>query len=137
MRMRVRATILTLLFCFGWTLAGRSQTPKKPIQNIDQALAAVPLPKLSAPEALEIANKFRHSRTPSDGSAIVAIDWCKSSDFWPHYIDGTTWEGLNSGGYAWFVTYIEPPSGPAKTRSVSIIRVTDDGVADFVPGVRT
>jgi hypothetical protein len=135
--MRIRATIFTLLFCVGWTLAGRSQAPEKPIQNIDEALAAVRLPKLSAAEALDIANKLRRSRTPSDGSTIVAIDWCKSSDFRPRYVDGSDYMGLNNDTYAWFITYIEPLNGPAHVRSIAIVRVYDNGRADFVPSART
>src|ERR1700723_3551704 len=131
LKRKIQVTIVSLLFCVGWAFAGTIQEPEKPIQNIDQALAAVPLPKLSAREALDIANKFRHSRTPSDGSAIVATDWCKSSDFQPRLSDGSDWSVLDDkDAYAWFVTYLEPPQGYSRIRSISIIRIKDDGKAD-------
>jgi len=139
LRRKILVAVVLLFCCVGWMLAGRSQASVKPIQNIDQALAAVPLPKLSAAEALDIANKLRHSRAPFDISTIVSIDWCKSSDFRPRYVDGADLVGLDNDAYAWFVTYIEPPNGPAPAhvRSVVIVRVYDDGQAAFIARIRT
>ena len=96
LRRKILVAVVLLFCCVGWMLAGRSQASVKPIQNIDQALAAVPLPKLSAAEALDIANKLRHSRAPFDISTIVSIDWCKSSDFRPRYVDGADLVGLDN-----------------------------------------
>jgi hypothetical protein len=138
-RKKVLGAIALLFCCIGWMLAGRSQASVKPIQNIDEALAAVPLPKLSAAEALDIAKKLTDSRAPFGISTVVAIDWCKSSDFHPRYVDGADLLGLNNDKYAWFITYIEPPSGlaPVHVRSVAILRIYDNGHADIVAKVRT
>lgn len=138
LRGKILVAAVLLFCCVGWMLAGRSQASVKPIQNIDQALAAVPRPNLSAAEALDIANKLRH-RAPSDISTIVAIDWCKSSDFRPRYVDGADLVGLDNDAYAWFVTYIEPPNGPAPAhvRSVAIVRVYNDGQAALIARIRT
>ena len=138
----VRMTTFTLLLCVGWATAGTQpsrtvQKPDKPVKNLVQALAALPVPKLSAAEALDRANKLWRSRRGSDTSTVVAIEWCKSSDFWPRYVDGSDYVGLNNDTYAWFITYIEPANGPAHVRSVAIIRVYDDGEAGFVPSIMT
>jgi hypothetical protein len=138
LRSKIRVAVVLLFCCVGSILAGTSQASVKPIENIDLALAAVPLPKLNAAEALDIANKLRHSRAPSDISTVVAIDWSKSSDFRPRYVDGADLRGLDNGAWAWFVTYIEPPNGPAlpHVRSVAIVRVNDDGLAAFIARIR-
>ena len=70
-----------------------------------------------------------------DNPTVVAIDWCKTLR--PLYTDGTDWIGLDNGAYGWFITYIEPPNGPAHVRSVNIVRVDDNGQARFLIGVRT
>jgi len=128
MQKKVLVAVALLFCCVGWMLAGRSQASVKPIQNIDAALAAVPLPKLTAAEVLDIAKKLTDGRAPFGISTIVAIDWCKSSDFRPRYVDGADLLGLNNDKYAWFVTNIEPPSGPAPAhvRSVAIVRIYDN-----------
>jgi hypothetical protein len=138
MRIKIRATIFTLLFCVGLTLAGKSQAPEKPIRNIDQALAAIPLPKLSAAEALDTAKKYAKGRARPDNYTIVAIDWCKSSDFKPAFSDGYQWSVIDDqSAYAWFVTFIVLTQEYSGTRFVGVIRVKENGKVDGMVGTRT
>jgi hypothetical protein len=144
LKRKIRVTIVSLLFCVGWAFAGTIQAPEKTVQSVDQTLATVPLPTVSAAEALDIAKKLKRNPPAgyrwarSDNYSIVAIDWCKSSDFKPRFSDGSNWSVLDDkDAYAWFVTYLEPPQGYPGTRSVSIIRIKDNGKADFMFGTRT
>jgi hypothetical protein len=95
------ARVGTVLFvlCVGWASAG-TQAPRpngariKPFGNTDQAVAAVPLPKLSVSGALDIADRLRHSRFPSETSTVVTVDWAKASQFRPRYFDGSDYYDL-------------------------------------------
>jgi hypothetical protein len=109
-------------------------------QNIDQALASVPLPKITAEEAAAITKKYRSVR--DENYTIVAIEWCKSSNFQPNFDDGTDWDDREA--YAWFVTCVEPAKGPFEPpfdklgiRSVFIMRIRDNRKVDVMEGVRT
>lgn len=79
LKRKIRITTVSLLFCVGWAFAATNKPPEKIAQNVDQMLAAVPLPTLSAAEALDIANKYKHSHETSNGSTSVAIHWAESS----------------------------------------------------------
>lgn len=146
LKTKIRVTMVSLLFCVGWAFAGTIQALDKTVQSVDQILANVPVPTVSAAEALAIATKLIKHNPPaayrwahSDNYTIVAIDWCKSSDFEPRFSDGSDWHVLNDkDAYAWFVTYLEPTQGySGTTRSVGIIRIKDNGKADFMVRTRT
>jgi hypothetical protein len=141
LRRRIRIAIVILLLCTGHTFSGALHA-----QNVDARLTAVPLPTLSAAKAVDIANELKRKQSGSGNFTVVAIDWCKSSEFQPRYSDGS--DMSVRGGkdeYAWFVTYLEPaPADIQKLvwwqsglRRVSVIRIRDNGTADFMLGIRT
>jgi hypothetical protein len=137
LKRKIQVSIVSLVLCVGLAFASTNKTPEKTTQNVDQMLAAVPLPTLNAAEALDIANKYKR-RDPADNSTIVAIDWCRSSDFQPRFSDGTSWNVPdNNDKYAWFVTYIDPKYGPFHVRTIVIVRVYDDGKVGSMIGIRT
>jgi hypothetical protein len=137
LKKKIPLAVFSLFCCVGCLFAKSDKT-------VDGQLAAVPLPTLSAAEALDIAKELK--RNPphayhwagSDNYTVVAIDWCKSSDFRPRFSDGSNWLVRDDqDAYAWFVTYLEAPHGPSPIRSVGIIRIKNNGKADFMVGIRT
>jgi hypothetical protein len=120
-------------------------------QAAEQALAAIPLPKITAEQALPIANAelaletTKKKSEPPVGWTIVAIEWCKSSNFQPSVATYGSYTVLDDReAYAWFVTYLGPKhappfdeSGPKSVPSVYIIRIKDNRKADGLIGTRT
>jgi len=148
LKRRSRETIVSLFFCVGWAFAGAIRAPEKTVPYVEYELIHAPLPKLSVAEALGIAKELMRNPPAaypwarSDNYTIVAIDWCKASDFQPRFTDGSTWSVLDDkDAYAWFVTYLEPnqdiQTRDRAPRSVWIIRIKDNGKADFMVGIRT
>jgi len=65
----------------------------------------VPVPKTTAVEAIEIAQK----QIKNDPKLVlVGIDWCQASSFQPRISDGTQYHSMDDdpNGYSWFITYI-------------------------------
>jgi hypothetical protein len=112
-------------------------------------LPPIPRPKLTAGQAIEIAQKSFKSDPLK--LLLVAVDWYKSSEFQPRFSDGTQWQPVNDhpNDFSWFVTfaYKDPeiakwlekhPDGPTREfTSSTIVRVKDDGTIGEMVGVRT
>jgi len=112
-------------------------------------LPEIPAPKLSAADALAIAQ--RHESKSTHNLVLVAVNWCKPSVFQPSFSDGTTYSPGNDhpDEYSWFVTYVYTDEHMAefnrkmglkeKSRfnSVLVIRIKDDGQVGSFVGVRT
>ncbi len=109
-------------------------------------LPEVPVPKLTATQALAIAQKRLSN---AKNFTLVGIEWCKASDFKPRFSDGTQYSPGNDHAdeYSWFVTYVYRDEEVADAfkkmgitrqfNAVSIVRINNDGqVASFV-GFRT
>jgi hypothetical protein len=118
--------------------------------NIYDGLAVMPLPKMSAEQALaiakaeqalDIANEMKRNPPLVDrpeNYAIVEIEWCKSSNFQPSFDDGAShvvWDDPEA--YAWVVTYlpaVPPPKGIL--RNLTILRIQENRKVDTVGSIR-
>lgn len=108
-------------------------------------LPDIPRPKLSATQAMAIAERLG---TPA-GYTLVAVDWCKASDFKPRYSDGTQWSpgSDHPDDYSWFLTYVfkdadidrvEKSIGVThEFNSVAVVRIEDDGQRGALIGWRS
>lgn len=100
------------------------------------AVPDIPSSKLTAIEALELANK----RLPKESKLqVVAVEWCQPSKFQPRISDGTQYHFLEAPEeWSWIITLVD--MGPDKANNpfpVSIIRVRSDGRTEVPIGTRT
>ena len=123
----MKTLILTAFFIsqlVGPSLAGTSELPE------------IPVSKLGVSRALAI---FQKQMKHSTNYAVVAIDWCKASEFHPRVGGGRWFTGLDDPNeYSWFVTYLYKDKQQDKLlkelgrkkqqfNSASVIRIKDDG----------
>lgn len=109
-------------------------------------LPEIPVPKLTASQALAIAQQ---QMTNATGFTLVGIEWCKSSAFQPRFNDGTHWwpGDDHPDEYSWFVTYVYKDEQldermrrigiKRRFNEVCVIRVRDDGQIGRFDGFRT
>lgn len=134
----MKTLLLTTIFAtqlFGNCFAGLGVLPE------------IPIPKLTATQALAIA---QHHMTNFTNYTLVAIEWCNSTTFQPRFSDGTHYTPANDhpNEYSWFVTYVykeevidklDSEMGLNRHRrfnSVLVERIKDDGQIGILIGTR-
>jgi hypothetical protein len=102
-------------------------------------LQDIPVPKLSAIDALAIAQR----EIANDAKlTLITIEWCRASDFQPRVSDGTTFLPLDDqpNGYSWVVTYVTKDQTierrKGSSRRLTVIRIKDDGTIGKLVGIR-
>jgi hypothetical protein len=133
----MKTTLLTILCLLGLhrATAGTSLLPE------------IPPSKLTIPAVLAIAQKRIPTNTVTfTNCCVIAINWCKASDFQPRLGDAHWSPGFDDPEkYCWFVTYLyrdlerektDRQFGSNPTRqfnSCGVIRVKDDGtIGQFI-----
>jgi hypothetical protein len=112
------------------------------------ATTDIQLPKMTATEALSIAQKLLQPEKAEKGTVtVVAIDWCKvppSHSFATRIPgNGTVWLRMQPVGkessdeWAWFVTYIAHDDKKAsRSDQLGVICISDEGQVELMAGVR-
>ncbi len=116
--------ILVLTLCCSSDLLAGTITPD------------VPPAKLTAVEALELANK----QIPKDAPLrVVAIEWCQTSKFQPRISDGTQYDFQEAPEeWSWFVTFVDAKPDMARNPfPVHVIRVRNNRTTEIPSGTRT
>jgi len=104
-----------------------------------KALPEIPMPALTAEQALAVAQR----KVNSSAYVLVGLEWAKASEFQPRVSDGTDWHALDSiDEYSWFVTYVFRDERVAALHpeqpfnSVSVLRIKPDGTIGLLVGTR-
>src|SRR5882672_11259277 len=106
-------------------------------------LPEIPVPTLAVTNVLAIAQQ--HVPSGFSNCTLVAVEWCKASEFQPRYSDGTHFSSDTDdpNEYCWFLTYVytnkrlpKGDGGKRRFNSVFVLRVKDNGTIRPLAGFR-
>jgi hypothetical protein len=132
MKLNTIPLLASIAFIWAFSCSGHLRAATRPLPDI-------PIPKLTAREALEVVQKHE-SNTESD--LVIAIEWCRPDlVFEPRLSDGTEWSPDKAPEeWSWYITLLDRRYFNRKDRpsdGIRVIRVRNNGEVEELGGART